>query len=120
MEVYITLKSFKTGANMKIHDLSISIDTRYSDERWLRFCEEYVEVLKSSNLIIQEEISPVISYSNRGNFYGLLHDMNVPAKYHYLFLRLNGYRYPDEFDGNLLILNTIDYGYIDSLFAQYD
>lgn len=74
----------------------------YFSQPWLRTLESMLDLLmmRSDNRILT--IEPTMGLRYQGDFYGLLMAQQIPMKYFWIIMRMNGFTSPDEYEGHVL------------------
>ncbi len=87
---------------MDINKLAIErgSDVYYS-KNFMDVMESYVSYLKTSGKSTSFIVDKDIAYIYQGDFYGYMNYRNVPSKYHWICMRVNGYFSPFEFKPNV-------------------
>lgn len=87
----------------------------YFNAALMQEIENHLPLLKQSNAIYAVPIEPAKAYEHQYNFYGLLQDLNVPAKLYWTVLRLNDMETPEEFNKQLKQVFLIQPEIVDTL-----
>lgn len=89
----------------------------YYTIEFIRVIEDHLQYLKD-NAVNIVTVGNALSYRYLGDYSGILQEINVPRKYHYAVMRVNGYM--SSFDYQTANLSVIipDFGYIDSLLSK--
>jgi hypothetical protein len=100
----------KEGKKMDINKLSIEqgSDVHYS-KGFMDVMEAHVDFLKNSTKSTKFIVDKDIAYIYQGDFFGYMNYRNVPQKYHWICMRVNGYFSSFEFKPDvdtLIIPNT--------------
>ncbi len=64
-------------------------DSRYMDPSILQVLEDHLYVLKKDPDNTLLPVSNHLNYKYEGDFYGLLNELKVVPKYHYITMRIN-------------------------------
>ena len=81
----------------------LSREVSYKDhsyKSYQRLMDHKSYLLRFSNLL---PIEPLVADKYRGDFYGLLDQLNIGIKYHYPTLLINGLDSPQEYNGETVI-----------------
>jgi len=103
---------------MQILNLPQSIEDVYFDPNFIVLLESHITYLRTTN-ISTVVVSSHQGYKYEGDFYGLLGDLNILKKFHYIVMRVNGYESSADFDGNITHIVTPDFNEIDLLKNVY-
>jgi hypothetical protein len=103
---------------MQINKMLPNASFIWYDNLFLVFLESYMWYLRTTNPQIRI-ITEHQSFKYEGDLYGLLADMNIDHKYHYLVMRVNGFSASDEYDGVRTSLLTPDFNEVDILASLY-
>lgn len=76
---------------------------------WLRSHSENKAVVPTDNLGVK----------NFGDFYGLLIDLDVPSKYHWVTMRMNDYESPFDYNGNYNSVIIPNFRVIENLLNKF-
>ena len=104
---------------MQIHNLSPQIDQVYFDHDFLVLLESHLTFLRTRDTIRLAPVSKHQNYKYEGDLYGLLDDINVTKKFHYITARVNGYESSFDFKGDVEYLVIPDFNQIDMLKTVY-
>lgn len=77
--------------------------------------ECHLPLLQSQIVSSVIAVTPADADSFRGDFYGLLIQYKIPRQYHWITLRLNGMKSPDEYDGETLNFWLADQDFLTNL-----
>lgn len=80
----------------------------------------YLDYYHKENKKSEQVIDQHTSYRYQGNFYGLLNELKIPAKYHIFILYFNGYTNPVQFDGNRTVIYLPNLTLIDNLLNTFE
>ena len=86
---------------MQINSLATDIETIFHETNFLVTMESHLTHLRSSANIRLLPISKHQSYKYEGDLYGLLDDLRVEKKYHYIVMRLNNFDTSNQFKGDI-------------------
>lgn len=103
-----------------INNLSTpSGDEVYYDPGFCRFLESYLPLLRldSEDNIAFPESHEIYKYE--GDLFGLLDTLNIKRQYHWITMRINGFKSPTELDSNTTYLLTPKISYITMLSQKY-
>lgn len=62
----------------------------YYTDKWRRVVEDHLDLLRNAQNTTINEIAPIDAYRYRGDFFGYLTSLKIPAQYHYVVARVNG------------------------------
>ena len=91
----------------------------YFTDKFRKMVEDHLvyirttERLTSTRVITSDDHQKLLRY--RGDWFGFLQAINIPPKYHWAILRVNGIRDPLSLDTDLVALLLPDYSFIDKL-----
>lgn len=103
---------------MDIHSTTSSISALYFKEEFLAYLEQHLSYIKDQGMAVVT-LNLTNAYKHEGNFYGILHELNIPVNYHYICMRVNGLRNSNEYDGNEILVNIPSFDVIEQLKNQY-
>jgi hypothetical protein len=84
---------------MKILYLQTELEEVYNDPDFLVALESHLTYLRSSPSLRVVTVSIHQNHKYEGDLYGLLDDLNVEKKYHYIVMRVNGMVSSADYDG---------------------
>jgi len=104
---------------MQIHSLqSVESEQVYYEHNFMVLLESHLTMLRTSNIRIVT-VSKHQGYKYEGDLYGLLQDLAITKKFHYIVMRVNGYEASNDFKGGVEYLVLPDFREIDMLKAVY-
>lgn len=101
-----------------IQDL-IATTTNPITDRVINDWELYLDYIRATVDSNEMEISDSDAYANEFDLYAIFYDKKIPDRYHYPLMRLNGFRSPCEFDGNLKKLRIWSGTGLDDVYKTY-
>lgn len=103
---------------MQIHNLQSNDDSVYHEADFQLMLEAHLTYLRQTNIRL-ETVSEHQTYKYEGDFYGLLDDINVIKKFHYVTLRVNGYEHSGDYKGDRKVIVIPDFNLIEQLRSVY-
>ena len=100
---------------MDIQKLSDPTDDVYHSVDFQNLIESHLSKLRKSTNITTHAITAFEQMKYVGDYSGLLLNLNIPKKYHWIILRLNGYTSPLEYNGEPVIIFIPDLTEIERL-----
>lgn len=97
-----------------IKTTNVTIDEKTND-KWETFLD-YIMENAESNLI---DISDTLAYSSEFDYYAILYSLNVQERYHYPTMRLNGYRSPCDYLGDVNKVRLFDATMLETIYKSY-
>lgn len=70
-----------------------------NDPEFMAFVESHLEYFMSYTGSSQRVVEPVIGMKYTGDYYGLLHELNILPLYYYVVMRCNGLKSSKDYDG---------------------
>lgn len=101
---------------LKIHP---SDEMAYSEPGFLALIESHLTYLRSLKNNQVMTISEHQAYKYEGDLYGLLNDLSIEKKYHYVVMRVNNYMSSADYDGRVRDLVIPDFGEVTLLKSIY-
>lgn len=81
----------------------------YYNDKYRIMIEQHVEQLRTSTDAQEVAVSEQSAIRQLGDFYGLLLELNVLPKYHWIVMVVNGLKQPNEYNGgNALIMPSVN------------
>jgi hypothetical protein len=74
----------------------------YYDDAFRSVLEDHISFLKTHPKTNVVSVQPHDAYKYEGDLYGLFANMNIPAHYHWIVMRTNGFRSPFDGSENML------------------
>lgn len=84
---------------MEINNLVSKTDDNFFDTKFLELIESHLTYLRGLETNMVLPVSSLNSEKYRGDFFGLLADMNVPKDHWHITMRVNDYKSSADFDG---------------------
>lgn len=94
-------------------------DYYYNRSEFRNIIEDHLQILKIKGRKIPLQVTPFQETKYRGDFYGLLHSINIPIELHWITMRINGLHSPMDYQGNIIELIGPDAVYINLLLQRY-
>lgn len=96
-----------------------SSDYYYQREEFRNIIEDHLQVLKHKGTKIPIPVSAYQESKYRGDFYGLLQNLQIPVELHWIVLRINGLHSPMDYQGTMIEIIGPDHNYIKLLLQRY-
>lgn len=100
---------------MLINNLSTVIEDVYYDHDFIIMIESNMSTLRSNPNVRMLSVDVLKSYKYEGDFYGLLDDLNIDKKFHFIVLRFNGYTSSADFVADIEYILMPDFDEIELL-----
>lgn len=96
-----------------------NFDFSYSNPIFTNILEDHLPLIIKSqhSLVMDVDMLTALHYKN--NFYGLLTEMKLDYKYHWIIMRCNNILNPLSFTGEMTKLLHPDLNYVDNLFNTW-
>lgn len=104
---------------MQIHNLTPPIEQTYFEHDFLVILESHLTYLRTNGNLRLVTVSEHQNFKYEGDLYGLLDDLDVIKKFHYITARVNGYESSSDFKGDVEYLVVPDYTEIEMLKSVY-
>lgn len=104
---------------MDILDLTPEVDNVYCDPEFKHMLESYLTTFLKSPNLKGIPATPLQQGLYKGNFYLLLLDMNIDARFHWVTMRVNGFLSPYEYAGTDITVLIPDFQQIERLKALH-
>lgn len=85
-------------------DTTAIVNPTYYDPKFRRVLEDHLTSLASSSSNKIYTPAPGVCWKHRGDFYGLLEELNIPKELHYITMRMSGLRNHQLFTGEDITL----------------
>lgn len=105
---------------MQLKNIHPVIDATFNDPGFFVLLESHLTYLRTKNNVTAVNISPHQGYKYEGDLYGLLNDLSVDKKYHYIVMRVNHYLSSADYLGDRDSLLIPDLNEVDLLKQIYD
>lgn len=92
---------------------------RFNDQLWLRTLETLLPTIRNREDNVLLDVSPAEGLKYQGDLYGLLQAKEVPTKYHWIVMRLNGYSSTVNYDGRQQTFLIPSFSFIDEQLRLY-
>lgn len=76
----------------------------------------YLKMLPGTRMMM---IEPQVAYRNEGDFNGVLDELRVPKQHHWLTMRMNDLRSPNDFTADMQSIIVPDYAEVDLIRSVY-
>lgn len=104
---------------MQINNLNPQIEDVYFDHDFLVMIDSHLTYLRTSVNLRPTKITAHQNYKYEGDLYGLLDDLGIEKKFHFILARVNGYASGADFKGNVAYLIIPDLNEIELLKGIY-
>jgi hypothetical protein len=92
-------------ATTDMSDLMVAVgDPSYYTDTFRNAIEDNLQGLINDSTTLPRQTTPDVGLANKYDFFGLLTDMGIPMQYQWTTMRVNGYRSPADYEGDLLII----------------
>lgn len=81
--------------------ITLTIDSSYLEPSFIQQIETHLPLLMLPNNYSTVTIEPYLTKKFRGDFYGLLIEKNINPIAHYASLRINGFKNPSDYQGDI-------------------
>lgn len=106
---------------MQIHDMATpSGDATFYNEKFLITLEDHLTYLRKLPTNRIYTVNNQISDKYRGDFFGLLDFLEIPKKYHHIFMLVNGYLTSSDYKQDHVTLLLPDTTEVDLIKAVFD
>lgn len=105
---------------MKIHGLmKTSDDGSFFEENFQIILESHIPYLKGLDTTFQQMVENHQAFKYEGDFFGLLLELGVIERYHFITMRINNLRCPGDYRREMNILLIPSFEEIDLLNSIY-
>jgi hypothetical protein len=87
----------------------------YYDGDFLILLESHLTYFLNNKITGTLVVEPAIAMKYRGDLYGMLKEIGIPSKYHYMVMRINGYTSGADYKGDKMEFLQPDFTEIDLL-----
>lgn len=87
----------------------------YYHRDFLILLESHLTYFLNNKITGAIAVEPAVAYKYRGDLYGMLKEIGVESKYHYMVMRLNGYKSSADYQGDRVEFLQPDFSEIDLL-----
>lgn len=105
---------------MQILNIHPIIDNTYNDPGFFILLESHLTYLRTKNNVTAVTITQHQGYKFEGDLYGLLNDLSIEKKYHYIVMRVNYYLSSADYLGDRDSLLIPDLNEVELLKQIYD
>lgn len=77
---------------------------QYHTPLWIRTIEDHIDFLRKSTRTQIRDVREELAHSFRGDLLSLLTELNVPPYLHWVVMRVNQFKTPEEYQGELSLL----------------
>lgn len=105
---------------MKILNIHPNVEEVYYEEAFLHLLETHMTFLKTSGGGHILPVSNLQKGKYEGDFFGLLDDLKIDKKYHYVVMRFNGLSSSADYVGTSDTILVPDYSVVDNLKNVYE
>lgn len=103
-------------ATTDMSDLMVDVgDDAYYGDNFRNAVEDNLQGLISDTTSQARTVTPDVGLANKYDFFGLLTDMGIPMRYQWTAMRMNGYRSPADYEGDLLTILIPSYTRVDRI-----
>ena len=95
--------------------ITIGTTTSSVNDRWEMFLD-YIKENVESNLI---DIPDTLAYSSEFDLYAIFYREKIPERYHYPMMRLNGFRSPCDYKGDINKIRLYEPGALETVYKTY-
>lgn len=85
------------------------------NDNWETFLD-YIKENAESNYV---DIADTLAYSSEFDFTAILYNLKVQERFHYPTMRLNGYRSPCDYRGDVNKILLIDSAFLETIYSSY-
>lgn len=89
---------------MQIKTLIGTTDNFYHETKFLELIESHLTFLRNAEGVMTLPVSSLASEKYRGDFFGLLADMNIPKDHWHIAMRVNDLRSSADFTGKMDVI----------------
>ena len=104
---------------MQITQLKPTIEDIFFEHNFIVILESHLTYMRFNNNLSIVDVSKHQNYKYEGDLYGLLDDLSIEKKYHFITIRLNGYESSNDFKGDTNFLVLPDFNLIEMLHSVY-
>lgn len=105
---------------MQIHGLMKTSDDQSFFERDFQIIlESHIPHLLSLESTFTQVIDERISFKYEGDFFGLMNEMGILSRYHFIMMRVNNLRCPGDYKRTNNVITILDFQEIDLLNSIY-
>lgn len=90
-------------------------DNGYFEHNFIVMLESHMTTLRTSENLTPINVTSQQNYKYVGDLYGLLTELGIDLKYHYITSRFNGYKNSNDFKGDKEVLILPDFSQIELL-----
>lgn len=94
-------------------------DERYHDTGFVKLLQDHKQYIKDHEGTNVVPLEPAFSYKWKGDFFGMLNELNVRPQYYRVHLLVNDLASPSDWDGETDIVVNVSSNLIDSLLTTY-
>ncbi len=103
-----------------IESLAAEIPYPYGDTYFVTvFLRSYLDYLIDNNSQVVQ-LNNLDTYKYFNDFYGILNELGIPAQYHAIILRMNGFSDTGQYNPDITSIILPDFSVIDNLAAIYN
>jgi hypothetical protein len=81
-------------------------DSKYLDPSFCNIIETMLPTLRAAPDNRHVDIPPAVAVRHRGDYYGLLGELNVDVSMHFIVLRVNGYFSPHDYAADVFTVTV--------------
>ncbi len=99
--------------------LNVTDSAGYHEPAFRRVLEEHLNIIKNLDANRVVTVSPMQALRYKGDFYGLLNELDVPDYLKWITLRVNGFISPGDSHEQVAALTIVDQQYIRRLYNTH-
>lgn len=103
----------------RVSNYTLTIEPVYTEPGFIQVIEDNLNIIRTNPNNRVVFIRGNVLQRNMYDLYTLMRDLNIPAEYHYVTMRINGYESPSDFDSTKDHILTVDRDIIDELMSVY-
>lgn len=92
----------------------------YFDKNFMQILDSHIEYLKTAGTPTEKVIESRYLGQYYGDFYNILNDAGISAKYHRVILLMNGLTSPIQYAGQFLTYLCPDFAKVDQILGAYN
>ena len=94
-------------------------EINYFSAGFRNIVENHLQILRNTAKTESIAVAGKDEVKHRGDFYGLMHEMNIDRNFHWIALRLNDLHSPMDYDGKLLSVLLPDENRVEFMLARW-
>lgn len=100
---------------MAINDETTPLDEVYYNPDFMNFMETHMTYLRTNHEVRMLEVTKSQTVKYEGDFFGLLHELVVEKKFHWIVLVFNGYVSSADYKGDVEYVLVPDFSQVEIL-----